>query len=145
MGSTGIRAYRLKCRPAVSLRMTLTERFFMKKITLSACALFSLFSAASAFGNDTSFPSIDVDGIDTNVSTKSYIKFEGSQVAELMSVLPSVSSVSSEKEKHMKSLIIRSFDHEVSIVCFDQVRPTCHIAFDRINSDFDTFPFKAKK
>jgi hypothetical protein len=50
-----------------------------------------------AFANDTSWPKIEVDEIQTDTKVGSYISFSGEESGKLMQVLPPPSSVLGKK------------------------------------------------
>lgn len=127
----------------------------MKKFTLSLVAVSAGFVSVVALANDTSFPEIQVEAIDTNASVGSYISFSGAEALELLKVLPRVSTTGGpQMENHRRALIVRSPGYEVSIFCRDYeyvdnkivfgTKPKCSIQFGEKNMDRDGFPFKAE-
>lgn len=127
----------------------------MKTFALPLFGLSALIASATAFGNDTSFPMINVDEIETNTAVGSYVSFKGAEALELLKVLPQVSTTGGpELAKHRRALLVRSPGYQVFISCSDYeivdgqlvfgTNPTCSINFGRLNGDFDGFPFKAE-
>lgn len=120
----------------------------MRKTTLGIIFASSFLASHLALANDTSFPEINVDEIETNTKVGSYIEFSGEQAAELMKVLPKVSSAGGpaiENKRH--SLLVSSPGYQVYIACrkHDQNKPvSCGIYFNHKNGDMDGFPFKAE-
>ena len=101
-------------------------------------------SGMKAFANDTSFPTIEVDEIETDTAVGSHISFVGEEARKLMQVLPPISSVlGKESDSHHRQLEILSPGYMVSINCRDtkdrmgkiSVVPHCSIWFDHRMSE----------
>ncbi len=126
----------------------------MKRFALPLVSLAALASSAVALGNDTSFPILNVDAIETNAAVNTDISFTGAEAIELLKVLPRVSTTGGPFiEEHRRVLRVQSPGYEVVISCSDLTRvddkltlgtPRCRISFGRVIRDFDTIPFKAE-
>ena len=102
----------------------------LRKLIYATCLYMSTFLSVASFANDTSFPTIEVDKISTNIvdldsptpEINSYITFSGNESLKLMQVLPPVESVlGKDADRHFRNLDILSQEYTVSIRCRDSV------------------------
>jgi hypothetical protein len=137
----------------------------MNLIRLSRSVSFGLsffaaaLSAQSAYANDTSFPTIDVDAIETNTAVGSYMSFSGKEATKLMGVLPKVQSVlGPDLDNHRAALHVKSPGYQISISCTDlnlqasaanggpaRKTPQCHIYFGNRVDEGNEFAFNPEK
>jgi len=120
----------------------------MRKTTLGMILASCLTASLPALANDTSFPEINVDEIETDTKVGSHIEFSGGQAVELFKVLPKVSSAGGpEIESKRHGLLVTSPGYQVYIACskLDENKPvSCGIYFNERNDDMEGFPFKAE-
>lgn len=123
-------------------------------VSLSALSLFVAPSISLA--NDTSFPSIEVDGIQTNAKRGTNMSFSGGEASKVMALLPPVNSVLGPiYDGRRRALVISSPGYSIQLHCTDlpldlssgdlsTATARCDIHFDVRNEDIGTFPFEPK-
>lgn len=136
---------------ASNIKKDLNMKVFLR---ISFSAFLGLFAAAKvAKANDTSWPTIEVDEINTDTKVGSYMSFSGEESRKLMEILPRQSSVLGEKvDNHLRSLDILSPGYMISIFCRDvadrtariPTTPNCTIRFNHRVSE-SPIPFEPKQ